>query len=226
MNHDKLIQQLSQNLKPVNVQKSFAWRFSILISTCAFIAVAGVYYWFLKKSEFHILEGRSLLEGALLLFAFVVSALLGTKSASPVSSNPKSSKKPAMLLTLWFFVLAISFVMGFLENATDSLVALKYNTWLCPMVIMTVAIPSFLVSLFYFFRGAILYPLQAFLYSSTLAMSLGALGLSFICPWVDPLHEILWHVAPVFLCIGLLTFPLNAALAIATAHLNTKTQNQ
>ena len=222
MNNADLIQQLSNNLEPVNPQKSFRWRFSFLISICSVIAIAGVYFWFLKKAEFHWIEGRSLLEGVLLFLTFILSASWGTKSASPLSSSPTSSKKPILLLLLWTLVLGISFLMGFLENKTESLIALQYNTWLCPMVILTIAVPTFLVSLFYFFRGAILYPLQAFLYSSVLAMSLGALGLSFICPWTDPLHEILWHVLPVFICVGLLTFPLHFIFTTVTARLTAR----
>jgi hypothetical protein len=226
MNHSDLIQQLSHNLKPVKPQKSFIWRFTVLLFICTLIAVLGVYYWFLKKEEFHIISGRSLVEGILLFLAFVISSSWGTKAASPISSHPTSSKKPILLLLFWFLVLAFSFFMGFLENKEDSLIALKYNTWLCPMVILTIAVPTFLISLFYFFRGAILYPLQAFLYSSILAMSLGALGLSFICPWTDPLHEILWHVLPVFILIGLLTYPLNKIFITVFAHLSAKKLSQ
>lgn len=208
MNHNDLIQQLSSNLKPVKPQKSFTWRLSVLLLVCLLIAIAGIYYWFLKKAEFHFIEGRSLLEGILLLVAFITSAVWGTKSSSPISSIPQSSVKPIILLSLWVLILAMSFFIGFFENSAEALIALKYNTWLCPMVILTIAIPSFVISLFYFFRGAILYPLQAFFYGASLSVSLGALGLSFICPWTDPLHEILWHVLPVFMFIGLLTFPL------------------
>ncbi len=222
MNPTDLIQQLSSNLEPVTPQKSFIWRFSVLLLICVVIAISGIYYWFLRKSEFHLIEGRSLIEGILLFSTFIISAIWGTKSSSPLSTNPRISKKPLILLTLWFLVLAISFLNGFFANRTDALIAFKYNTWLCPMVIMTIAVPSFFVSLFYFFRGAILYPLQAFLYSAVLSMSLGALGLSFICPWTDPLHEILWHVLPVFVSIGLLTLPLNFIFIRATALLNTK----
>lgn len=222
MNHADLIQKLSNNLAPVKPQKSFMWRLSVLVLICIAIVIAAVYYWFLKKSEFHVIKGRTLIEGILLLVTFLLSATWGTKSSSPISSSPRSSKKPIVLLALWFLVLAISFLNGFFVNQTDALIALKYNTWLCPMVIMTIAVPSFLVSLFYFFKGAVLYTFQAFLYSALLSMSLGALGLSFICPWTDPLHEILWHVLPVFVFIAVLTFPLSFIFTFLRSRLGTR----
>jgi hypothetical protein len=219
MNNADLIQQLSNNLEPVTPQKSFIWRFSALVTICTVITISGVYFWFLKKAEFHILEGRSLIEGLLLFSTFIISAFCGTKAASPLSSTPRSSKKPVALILLWVVVLAVGFLMGFIENRTESLIALQYNTWLCSKLILSIALPTFLVSMIYFLRGAVLYPLQAFLYSSLISTSLGALGLSFICPWTDPLHEILWHVLPVFIFAGLLTFPLHSIFIAATARL-------
>ena len=206
MNQNELIQQLSADLKPVKLQKSFAWRFNTLMFACCFVAALGVYYWYIKKAEFHIPEGRSLLEGILLLLTFVISTHLGTNAATPLLSQPLSSKKPMLFLGAWVVTLGSAFLFGFLENKEEALVALQYNTWLCPTVVFSIAVPSFIVSLLYFFKGSVLYSFQAFFYSSALAMSLGALGLSFICPWADPLHEILWHVLPVFAAITIASY--------------------
>ncbi len=209
MKHTPLIEQLSSNLKPVNQQKSFKLRFIHLLAICFLICILGISYWYYRKSEFHIPSGRPLLEGITLFCLFILSVALGTFASSPVSATPQISKKPILFTCFWVITLLISFISEYLKTREEALIALQYNTWLCPMVILTIAIPSFIYSVIYIFRGSVLYSIQAIFYSSTLSLSLGALGLLFICPWSDPLHEILWHMVPVLGLVPATSLSLN-----------------
>ncbi len=203
MNSD-LIQQLSQDLKPVQPIKSPIHQSLMLIFMSLIIVGLGILYWYLRKGEIHFPQGRPLLETTLLLLAAVYGVYKATLSVSPHFSSIRLSKKAFGFILLWFLVLLISFIVLYFSNQEDSLIALKYQTWLCPLVILTSSVPISILSFLYIQRGALLFARNTFLYLSLSSLSFGAFGLSFICPWTDPLHEILWHVTPVvLLTIGL-----------------------
>lgn len=199
MNELDLIQQLSRNLKPVKRQPTFWVRWGILFSIFLSVVSVGIYIWFLIKGEFHVPEDRSFLELVILLATFVSCSFLLTRSVSPHLASPQTSWYPSLLTVLWVGVLVFVFGLHYLEDGPTALEALQYQTWFCPLVIASMAVPMALLSYFYIARGAVLFARATFFYWSLLALSTGAIGLSFICPWADPLHELLWHVLPVIM---------------------------
>lgn len=201
MKHSDLIQQLTTDLKPVKPLASHKWRFAVTMLISLVTMASGIAYWYYRKSEFHIPAGRSFFEGLVLIACVCLSGWLAVKSASPHHSSAKSKKGPIYLFILWFVILAVAFVSLFMQTQSEALIALKYNTWLCPIVILTITIPLAALSWWYLQKGALLFPKTTFYYWGTMATATGALGLSFICPWTDPLHEILWHVIPSLLFI-------------------------
>jgi Negative regulator of sigma F len=205
MNQSDLIHQLTKNLKPVSPQKSFMHRFFVLLFTSLIFIFVGICYWYFKKQEFHIPSGRSFVELILLTLAALTSLVYATQSASPHTAIAKVLRSPLISLVLWLGLLIFAFIGLYLVNQDESLIALKYNTWLCPIVIFSIAIPLFVTSVFYISKGSVLFAKPMFTYISILSLSCGALGLSFICPWADPLHELIWHVLPVVVSCYLLT---------------------
>ncbi len=197
--NSELIQHLSKNLKPVRPARTPIQQSMILILLSIFIVAFACLFWYLRKDEFHIPQGRSLLESVLLFLAASYGIYQACLSTSPHFTSIRFSKKSVVFLILWFFVLILSFLSLYFLNQEESLIALKYNTWLCPLVILTSSIPISIISYFFVQRGAVLFARNTFLYLSLASLCFGAFGLSFICPWTDPLHEILWHLTPVLL---------------------------
>jgi Negative regulator of sigma F len=196
---NNLIQQLSQDLKPVRLQAQFLIRFWSLLFLNVMITVAGVLYWYFKKNEFNLPLGRSFIESVLLLVTAFFCSYYMTKSLSPHTAKAKTSFRPMISFFMWCLLLIGAFIMLYLRNPLESLEALQYNTWLCPTVALSIGLPISIVSVVWVKNGVSLFPQSTFLYWSVMSLSWGALGLSLICPWTDPLHEILWHVLPVLI---------------------------
>lgn len=201
MNTLDLIQNLSSDLKPVKPLKSLGRRVFELLLLGFHITTSGVIYWYFKKNEFHIPAWRGLLEVLLLISAIGLFAVLASKSVSPHHSKASVSRWSPVPLILWFVVLFVAFLQLYTTLPGEALVALDYNTWLCPIVIGSIALPVSIATFLYLNRGVIHFPALTFMYWAGLSLASGALGLSFICPWEDPLHELLWHVLPVFAVI-------------------------
>jgi hypothetical protein len=199
-----LIQNLTADLKPVKPLPSFSVRIAILLAATITIVVLGVLYWFLRKNEFSIPEGHALVEALILFVTSIGCAALVTRSMSPHSASAAISKKPILAFLAWLLVLMGCFAMVYFHDAKEAVVALNYATWLCPTVIFSISIPIAVISLMYLLRGAVLFTRPTFFYWSLMSFSFGALGLTFICPWTDPLHELLWHLLPVTIATSLI----------------------
>lgn len=210
MNSTDFIQNLSQDLKPVKPLKAFKRRLFELLLICISFVVLAVFYWNMRTGESVHPEGRTLIEIFLLGFTAVSCSYWATKSVSPHHSGPRVSKWSPLAFIGWAVVLIAAFLSLYSENPAASLEALQYNTWLCPIVMATIGLPVAVLSFGYLSRGAIHFPVATFFYWSVLSVSFGALGLAFVCPWTDPLHELLWHVLP-----AVLTFPLVVYIATA-----------
>ncbi|MCB9073439.1 MAG: DUF1109 family protein [Bdellovibrionaceae bacterium] len=203
INQDSFIESLSDNLQPVQPLASTKKRFLGLLVLSISIMLLGMLYWYWRTGEIHFIEDRSFIEGLLLMSAGFFSAFLLTKSLSPHTVQFRLAKTPIFSMVLWLLVLVIAFVAVYMQTPSEALVAWQYNTWLCPIVIVSILIPIGFFSLWFIKQGAVLYPKATFLYWAMAMTSFGALGLSFICPWTDPLHELLWHVLPSSLFIGI-----------------------
>jgi hypothetical protein len=205
MKHENLIESLTENLKPVQPFPSVTNRFLRLMFLAAVVVGLGILYWYMKKNEAHFPAGRSFVEFLLLLLTVLSAGFFATRSVSPHWATAKIKKVPVLLFSLWTLLLVSAFAVGYAQTPSDALVALQYNTWLCPTVIVSIMLPMGLTSWLYLKKGSVLFPKTTFLYWSVMMVSLGALGLGFICPWTDPLHEILWHVLPSALLILIAT---------------------
>lgn len=197
MKNTDLIFQLSQDLKPVNPIWDYKKRFAVLMVLSFTMIGCGVYFWYLKKNEFVLPNGRTFAEVLLLISSIVICGLLATRSTSPHHAKFKLSKWSWVGLCAWTVVLLGAFALLYSTDSTTALEALKYKTWLCTVVIYSVTIPSAFVTFLFLQKGRFLFPRTTFLYIMGMSFSCGALTLAFICPWTDPLHELLWHVLPV-----------------------------
>jgi hypothetical protein len=198
-----LIQTLASDLKPVKPLAPFSVRITVLLVATTTIAVLGVLYWFFRKNEFHIPEGHALVEALILFVTSVGCAALVTRSTSPHSASAAVSRKPMFAFLAWLAILLGCFSMLYFRDPKEAVIALDYATWVCPTVIFSISIPIAVISLMYLLRGAVLFSKPTFFYWSLMSFSFGALGLSFICPWTDPLHELLWHLLPVTIATSL-----------------------
>jgi hypothetical protein len=196
---EDLIKQLASEAKPVSPLKGNPYRFSLLMVLNFFVVLCGLLYWYLKKDEIHFPLGRSFWEILFIFMGIVITGWNMTTSVSPHSVRIKINKLGILFLAGWISILLGAFFLFFSENPNEAVMALKYKTWLCPQVIFSVAIPSAIFSLIYLRKGEILYPAATFFYWALTSLALGVFALSFICPWNDPLHELLWHVLPVLM---------------------------
>ncbi|MCC6138411.1 MAG: DUF1109 family protein [Bdellovibrionaceae bacterium] len=205
MNTQDLIQNLSTDIQHVSPLKNYKRRFVELLTICLSVTVAGVIYWFIKKDELHFPTGRAFAEVLFLMASSLIFTFLATKSVTPHHSLAQFSKWSTFPIVFWLLLLLGAFIKLYFENSAEALVAFNYKTWLCPTVIFSIAIPIATISFVYLNRGWIHFPVSTFTYWSALSLGFGALGLAFICPWEDPLHEILWHALPVLLTIPIIT---------------------
>lgn len=219
--YQDLIQQLSKDVKPVVPIKSNRQREILLWVIALTVTSIGFAYWSIKKEEYNIPSGRTLIEMILLWIAAFVSGHLAIQSTSPHTATAKISIRSWLVLTLWSLLLVGSFISFYSSNPVDAMEAAKYNTWLCPTVTISIAFPLVFILFFYLRRGAILFPRSTALYLSQTSFIFGVIGLGFICPWADPLHEILWHVLPVILLIGVFSL----LFVFAFRHLENKTRH-
>lgn len=208
MNTTDFIQNLSSDLKPVKPLKNLSRRFFELLLICVSFVVLAVFYWNVRSGETVHPQGRTLAEIFLLGFTAVSCSYWATRSVSPHHSKARISKWSPLAFIGWSIVLVAAFFALYFENSELSLEALQHKTWLCPIVMATIGLPVSILSFAYLSRGAIHFPVTTFFYWASLSIAFGALGLAFVCPWADPLHELLWHVLPAFL-----TFPLAVYLA-------------
>ncbi len=194
-----LIERLSgegASVRPVRT----SWQIMLIALTCLSATILGVIYWYWKKDEFHIPEGRSSVELLILALGAAVSLVWAAWSASPHHvEKARSTLRTWLSIAIWAGLLSVAFFLNYLDNSAEALVALQYRTWLCPILIVSVALPLSLLLYVQLQRAAILYPWTTSLYLSQLALICGAMSLGFICPWADPLHEMIYHVLPVIL---------------------------
>jgi hypothetical protein len=198
MKHNELIDQLSANLAPVKPAPTPRKLVVMLMAAAVLITSLGVGYWAWRKQEFHVPSGRSLIELFLLLTSATWTAFLAARSVSPSHAFPSYKKMSWLAAGSWLLLLGAAFVATYRKNPTEALVAAHYETWLCPKLIVSIAIPVAVALFLFLRRGALLIPAVTALFLAQTSLVLGAAGLSFICPWNDPLHELLWHVLPVF----------------------------
>lgn len=206
MNIDNLINDLSADLRPVTPLASRGWRFFVTLILCFATLTAGIAFWYWRKGEFHIPLGRSLVEASLLLLCFLVGAWHSVLAVSPHTAQVRISRGEWWLSGLWVGVIALAFVMLYLAAPAEALEALEYNTWACPSVVFSISVPAAIGFGLYLRKGVALYPLNAALSFATASMALGLFGLAFICPWADPLHELLWHAFPAIMGVAALAF--------------------
>lgn len=196
MSVDNLIRELSQDVQPVKRLSGLGPRFAMSLVLALVFAGFGIYFWFVRKGEFNIPAGRSLVEAGLILACFLAADWHAVRSVSPHTASPRLSRREWALFAIWMAVIAGAFASAYQANPSEALIALQYNTWACPMVIFSIALPAAGTLLYLLRQGAILYPRNTVLSWSLGTLALGLLGLAFICPWADPLHELLWHVIP------------------------------
>ncbi|MBY0315517.1 MAG: NrsF family protein [Bdellovibrionales bacterium] len=201
---DQFINSLAQDLKPVQPLASPIRREMGLWFISTSIVILGVIYWFLSKDEYHIPAGRSLVEMILLLLAAKISGALCIRSTSPHFAEPRLKWWSWALLLSWSTLLLGAFTLAYFRNTEEATIALKYQTWLCPQLTYSIALPLGAILFFYLRQGYVLYPKTTAMYLAQTIFVFGVIGLSFICPWDDPLHELLYHVLPVV--VGAVTF--------------------
>ena len=194
---DHLIHELVQDLKPVQPLTSPARREIGLWFISVVVVILGVIYWFYKTDEYHIPEGRSLIEILMLFVAAKISGALCVRSTSPHFAEPRLKWGSWALLLSWSALLVGAFTLAYFKNSEEATIALKEQTWLCPQLTFSIAVPLGVILFFYLRRGYILYPKTTAMYLAQTMLVFGVIGLSLICPWDDPLHELLYHVLPV-----------------------------
>lgn len=206
MKTEDLILQLSKDLSPVKPIGNIKHRFAVVLLINIFVLILGVVFWFMRKGEFNLPMGRSLVEAMLVLAVFLLAGWQATSAMSPHNARARIRKSEWLLLGLWIAVIGLAFAHLYNRSPNEAVEALGYRTWACPEVIFSIAIPAALAMVFYFKRGSAIYPRHIYLSWALAAFSLGVFGLAFICPWNDPLHELLWHVIPALLGTGVLIF--------------------
>lgn len=199
-----LINELSSQLKPVKPMASFSQQFLTLMMLSTVITGSLVIYWQYQLQEQNLPMGRSLLQTLFVLFTALYCTYFSLRSLSPHTAQTKMTFFPILTSFLWASLSFLSFIFLFSKNPEGAMIAIHYQTWHCPVIVFSIAIPLSLSSSFLLSKGAFLFPRTTFLYWTLMTLSWSVLGLSFVCTWSDPMHEILWHVAPaVFLVLVL-----------------------
>lgn len=203
---NELIKNLTDDLNPIQPLPSvrnrqwILWIIGLSVTACIFS------YWSIRLNEYSLPAGRSLLEVLLLLLTCKISGDLALKSTSPHTAKYSIAKNSWYALLSWLVLLLVTFGIFYFKDPHSSLEALNYNTWMCPKLMLSIALPLSWVFFFFLKQGAILFPSTTALYLSQTSAAFGAIGLAFICPWRDPLHELLWHVVPSFMIILICNF--------------------
>lgn len=192
MNSKILINELSQDLRPVKVIKYGLKDYILIFSTAFFSVLASLAISGLRFDINEALLSARFVTESLTLFAL---AILSTISALYVSiPNLKSLRAKNIVITNLIFWFA--FLLYFLANSEKPIAGWGFA---CAREVALNSIAPAIVIFFTIRKGATLDRITGGWLILTSAAAFGALATQFSCPSTDPLHVLVWHAVPVVL---------------------------